>query len=153
MEQAIIHTPIGFLKLTEKDGFLTQVMYFGKTGEETPPKSPLLKEAKRQLDDYFLGELKQFDLPIKPEVSPYRLTVLQELIKVGFGDITTYKELAERTGNPKAARAVGGAMRTNPIVIIIPCHRVLPQTKKIGNYSAGGAANKEWLLTHEQQNQ
>ena len=60
--------------------------------------------------------------------------------------------LLERTDNPKAVRAVGSAMRTNPIIIVIPCHRVLQAGGGLGNYSAGGPANKEWLLTFEKQN-
>ena len=78
--------------------------------------------------------------------------VLEELMKVPYGSTTTYKELAEKTGNPKAVRAVGSAMRTNPIIIVIPCHRVLQTGGGLGNYSAGGPANKDWLLTFENQN-
>ncbi|MEG3029348.1 MAG: methylated-DNA--[protein]-cysteine S-methyltransferase [Oscillospiraceae bacterium] len=152
MEYAILHTPIGFLKLVQQEEFLTQVEYVGRQEREILPTTPLLKEAVRQLKGYFDGELKTFDLPLKPQVTPYRQAVLKELLKVEFGTTTTYKELAAKAGSPKAARAVGSAMRTNPIVVIIPCHRVLPQSGKLGNYSAGGAANKEWLLAHEAQN-
>ena len=81
-----------------------------------------------------------------------RRKVLEELQKIPYGSTTTYKELAEKTGNPKAVRAVGSAMRTNPIILAIPCHRVLKSDGSLGNYSAGGPANKDWLLTFENQN-
>ena len=73
-------------------------------------------------------------------------------MQVPFGSTVTYKDLAEKTGNPKAVRAVGSAMRTNPIILAIPCHRVLKSDGSLGNYSAGGPANKDWLLTFENQN-
>lgn len=152
MEYAVIHTPIGFLELKEDNGYLTNVAYFGKEGKMIEPRSEILWETKRQLLEYFNGALKTFDLPLDINGSPYRVSVLKELLKVEFGEVVTYGELAKRVGSPSSARAVGSAMRTNPIAIIIPCHRVLPQNKKVGNYSAGGSANKEWLLVHESQN-
>ncbi len=153
MEYAVINTPIGALQIEEDEGYITAVKYVGGfVNEETVPENNLLKMAEKQLRDYFEGSLKEFTLPLKLNVSPYRKKVLEELIKVPFGHTVTYKELAERTGNPKAARAVGSAMRTNPIIIIVPCHRVLQAGGKLGNYSAGGPANKDWLLTFEKQN-
>ena len=139
MNFAVINTPIGFLKITEEDDFITEIKYAGETAQEISPSTPLLEKAVNQLYDYFLGNLKEFDLPINPKVSPYRKKVLEELIKVPYG-------------NPKAVRAVGSAMRTNPIIIVIPCHRVLQTGGGLGNYSAGGPANKDWLLTFENQN-
>ncbi|MEG1049575.1 MAG: methylated-DNA--[protein]-cysteine S-methyltransferase [Oscillospiraceae bacterium] len=152
MEYAVIHTPIGFLRLEEQEGFLTKVSYMEKGAAEILPQTPLLKRTKSQLEEYFQGARKTFDLPLDIKATAYRMAVLKELLKVEFGTTVTYGELAAKAGSPKAARAVGGAMRTNPIIIIIPCHRVLPQNGKLGNYSAGGAANKEWLLAHEAQN-
>lgn len=152
MEYAVINTPIGVLHITQEDDFITEIRYAGKYAEETGPSTELLQQAVNQLQQYFAGSLKEFDLPIKLNVSPYRRKVLGELIKVPYGQTTTYKELAEKTGNPKAVRAVGSAMRTNPVIIAIPCHRVLQTGGGLGNYSAGGPANKEWLLRFENQN-
>ena len=152
MNFAVIITPIGALHITEEDGFITEIKYVGETAQEVPPQTQLLEKAVNQLYDYFLGNLKEFDLPLNPKVTPYRKKVLEELVKVPYGSTTTYKELAEKTGNPKAVRAVGSAMRTNPIIIVIPCHRVLQANGGLGNYSAGGPANKDWLLTFENQN-
>ncbi|KAH0507890.1 Methylated-DNA--protein-cysteine methyltransferase [Microtus ochrogaster] len=76
--------------------------------------------------------------------------VLWKLLKVvKFGEMVSYQQLAALAGNPKAARAVGGAMRSNPVPILIPCHRVICSDGTLGNYSGGGQAVKEWLLTHE----
>ena len=97
-------------------------------------------------------ELKEFTLPLNPKVSPYRRKVLEQLMKVPYAETVTYKDLAVATGNTQAVRAVGSAMRTNPIILAIPCHRVLKSDGSLGNYSAGGPANKDWLLTFENQN-
>ncbi|XP_032750935.1 methylated-DNA--protein-cysteine methyltransferase [Rattus rattus] len=76
--------------------------------------------------------------------------VLWKLLKVvKFGEMVSYQQLAALAGNPKAARAVGGAMRSNPVPILIPCHRVIRSDGAIGNYSGGGQTVKEWLLAHE----
>ena len=131
MNFAVINTPIGFLKITEEDDFITEIKYAGETTEEISPSTPLLEKAVNQLYDYFLGNLKEFDLPINPKVSPYRKKVLEELMKVPYGSTTTYKELAEKTGNPKAVRAVGSAMRTNPIILAIPLSFLRPHTSFI----------------------
>lgn len=152
MEYAVIRTPIGFLHITQEGQFITEIKYAGSYAQEVAPATALLKSACDQLNLYFDGSLKEFTLPIKLNVSPYRRLVLEELMKVPFGRTTTYKELAEKTGNPKAVRAVGSAMRTNPIIIVVPCHRVLQTGGGLGNYSAGGPANKEWLLCLEGQN-
>ena len=152
MTYAVINTPIGALHITEEDGFITEIKYAGNFAAEILPATSLLKQAVQQLEDYFLGTLKEFTLPLNPKVSPYRRSVLERLVKVPHGNTTTYKELAEITGNPRAVRAVGSAMRTNPIIIVIPCHRVLKTDGSLGNYSAGGPANKDWLLTFEKQN-
>lgn len=152
MIYTVINTPIGALHITQEDNFITEIKYAGDYREEIPPQTELLKEAVKQITDYFLGELKIFTLPLNPKITPYRKKVLEELMKVPYAATVTYKELAIATGNPQAVRAVGSAMRTNPIILAIPCHRVLKSDGSLGNYSAGGPANKDWLLTFENQN-
>ena len=153
MNISVFNTPIGALKAVEEDGFLTELVHISNYPvQEIPPSTPLLQMVYTQLEEYFSGSRKEFTIPLKYSATPYRTKVLQRLLQVPFGSTVTYGQLAEITGNPKAARAVGSAMRTNPIVIIIPCHRVLPAGGKLGNYSAGGPANKDWLLTFEKQN-
>ena len=153
MEFAVFNTPIGALKAVEEDGCLVQLTYISKYPvEEIRPDTELLDKVYTQLSEYFDGSRKVFDIPLKLNVTPYREKVLRALIQVPFGSTVSYSDLAHLTENPKASRAVGSAMRTNPIVIIVPCHRVLRRDGTIGNYSAGGPANKDWLLTFEKQN-
>lgn len=152
MDFAIINTPIGALYIAEEDGFITEIRYNGRFAVDIPPQTELLKEAVSQIESYFMGQLKEFTLPLNPKVSPYRRKVLDALAKVPYAHTVTYKDLALATDNPQAARAVGSAMRTNPIMLVIPCHRVLKSDGSLGNYSAGGPANKDWLLSFEKQN-
>jgi methylated-DNA-[protein]-cysteine S-methyltransferase len=108
-----------------------------------------LDDARRQLDEYFAGARRRFDLPLDRSLSHgYRRTVLEALSEVPYGHTVSYKDLAERTGNPKASRAVGTAMATNPIPIVVPCHRVLRTGGALGGYG-GGVATKVWLLRLE----
>jgi methylated-DNA-[protein]-cysteine S-methyltransferase len=108
-----------------------------------------LDALRRQLDEYFAGRRHHFDVPLDRRLSHgYRRAVLEELSRVPFGETVSYKDLAERTGNPKASRAVGTAMATNPIPIVVPCHRVLRSGGALGGYG-GGLDTKVWLLRHE----
>ena len=104
---------------------------------------------RRELDEYFAGRRRDFDVGLDRRLSHgYRLAVLEELSRVPFGETVTYKDLAQRTGHPKASRAVGTAMATNPIPIVVPCHRVLRTGGALGGYG-GGLDTKAWLLRHE----
>lgn len=108
-----------------------------------------LDALRRQLDEYFAGRRRQFDVPLDRRLSHgYRRAVLEELSRVPYGQTVSYKDLAERTGHPKASRAVGTAMATNPIPIVVPCHRVLRTGGALGGYG-GGLDTKVWLLRHE----
>jgi methylated-DNA-[protein]-cysteine S-methyltransferase len=109
-----------------------------------------LDPVRRELDEYFEGRRHAFDLTVDWSLSSgYRRQVLQALfVEVGFGETVTYGELARRTGNPRAFRAVGSAMATNPIPIVVPCHRVLRSGGALGGYG-GGIETKRTLLTLE----
>lgn len=126
---------------------------FNKTKIENAEKSltPLIKQTIQQLDEYFMGKRKVFDLPIKPQCSPFQKTVLEKLIQVPYGKTVSYKELATYVGNSKASRAVGMANRNNPIAIVIPCHRVIGSGGKLTGY-AGGLELKSELLELEKKN-
>lgn len=110
-----------------------------------------LDDARRQLDEYFEHRRDHFDLPIDWALSRgFRREVLVELARVPFGRIVTYGELAARVGRPGASRAVGTAMATNPIAIVVPCHRVVQAGGRLGNYSGrDGVVTKRWLLEME----
>jgi methylated-DNA-[protein]-cysteine S-methyltransferase len=108
-----------------------------------------LDALRRELDEYFAGRRRHFDVGLDRRLSRgYRLAVLEELSQVPFGETVSYKDLAQRTGHPKASRAVGTAMATNPIPIVVPCHRVLRTGGALGGYG-GGLDTKVWLLRHE----
>jgi methylated-DNA-[protein]-cysteine S-methyltransferase len=109
-----------------------------------------LDEVRRELEEYFAGRRRSFDVPVDRQLSRgYRRIVLEALSReVPYGETVSYKQLAERTGNPKASRAVGSAMATNPIPIVVPCHRVLRSGGALGGYG-GGLDTKVWLLRHE----
>ena len=108
-----------------------------------------LAEAMRQLEAYFAGELRRFDLALNPTGTPFQLQVWRELEKIPYGGMISYGELARRIGKPDAPRAVGLANGANPIPIIIPCHRVVGSTGKLTGYG-GGLEIKEKLLALEQ---
>lgn len=144
-------TAIGRIGIAEKDGRITNV-FFGNTvlpGQYITEETPLLKEAVSQLKDYFSGKRKGFDLPLAPEGTPFEIKVWNALIEIPYGEIRTYGEIAEITGNPKACRAVGRANGLNPLSIFIPCHRVIGKSGKLTGY-AGGVEAKEFLLDLEQ---
>ncbi len=108
-----------------------------------------LVEVIRQLRAYFAGALRTFDLPLAPEGTPFQQRVWRELLAIPYGETTSYGELARRVGNPRASRAVGLANGSNPISIVIPCHRVIGSSGRLTGYG-GGLRNKEWLLGLEQ---
>lgn len=105
-------------------------------------------ECRQQLDEYFGGDRKQFDLPLNMSGTPFQLRVWKELTRIEFGQTISYAELANRIGQPGAARAVGSANGRNPISVIVPCHRVIGSGGKLAGYS-GGLSNKIGLLNLE----
>lgn len=111
----------------------------------------LLKRANKQLQEYFSGKRKIFDLPLAPSGTEFQQKVWSSLQKIPYGKTNSYKEIAESIGNIKAARAVGMANNKNPILILIPCHRVIGANGKLVGY-AGGLEVKEKLLKIEKQN-
>ena len=119
--------------------------------EETEEETPVLARARRQLEEYFAGERKAFELPLSARGTPFQKRVWDELLKIPYGETITYGELAARIGNPKAGRAVGMANHHNPISIIVPCHRVIGARGKLVGYG-GGLDLKERLLAFEKGN-
>jgi len=108
----------------------------------------VLAPARRQLEAYFRGELRQFDLPIAPRGTPFQLRVWAELLRIPYGATISYGELARRLGDPKLTRAVGAANGANPISIIVPCHRVIGADGSLTGYG-GGLEVKRGLLALE----
>lgn len=111
----------------------------------------LLETAKSQLTEYFQGTRRIFDLPLNPSGTPFQKKVWQALCQIPYGETRSYKEIALQIDNPKGFRAVGLANNRNPIMLIIPCHRVIGSDGALVGY-AGGLHIKEWLLEHEKGN-
>ncbi len=153
-------TPAGSLALAATEAGLARLFFcirrdfdafLAEThlSEETP--SAIIKEATRQVGEYFNGKRTKFDLPLDlGGQTPFRTRVLNVCAKIPFGHVLTYGELAGKAGSPKASRAAGGAMAHNPIALIIPCHRVVGSDKGLHGFSSpGGLGTKATLLNHE----
>jgi methylated-DNA-[protein]-cysteine S-methyltransferase len=148
-----IASPLGPLLLAGDDSGLRHIMF---TSEVQHPRTyrawredaAPLTETVRQLHAYFAGDLENFNLPLAPEGTPFQMEVWQRLRDIPYGQTISYGELARRIGNPKASRAVGLANGSNPIPIVIPCHRVIGSNGKLTGYG-GGLPIKEKLLALE----
>ncbi len=150
-----MESPIGWLRLLAEGGALV-----GLFMEEHPPApasaatagegEPVLDAAARQLDAWFAGERRSFDLPLRPEGTPFQIAVWKALREIPYGETRSYRGIAAGLGQPKAARAVGAANGRNPIAIVVPCHRVIGASGALTGY-AGGVERKRWLLEHERE--
>ena len=147
MSHCVMPTPLGPLFIREEAGTVCAVEF--TQAELSPPDTPLLQEAVRQLDAYFHGTLTVFHLPLRLEGTAFRVKCWKALCTIPYGETISYGEQARRIGNPKAVRAVGGANHHNPISIIVPCHRVIGADGSLTGYG-GGMDKKAWLLRHEQ---
>jgi methylated-DNA-[protein]-cysteine S-methyltransferase len=148
-----LKSPIGTLLLSGNETGLRELNFPKKGGLAKPQAdwqedSSALREPVRQLRAYFAGELENFDLLLAPDGTPFQQKVWDELLDIPYGKTISYGELAKRIGNPNASRAVGLANGSNPIPIIIPCHRVIGSNGKLTGYG-GGLPIKEKLLALE----
>jgi methylated-DNA-[protein]-cysteine S-methyltransferase len=140
-------SPLGLITLVEEAGSLTRLSWGKETGLVSGT-SPLLDRARAQLEAYFRGERLAFDLPLAPQGTAFQQNVWQALCRIPYGQTWSYAALARRVDS--VARAVGQACGANPIPIVIPCHRVLPENGNLGGFSAtGGSASKSFLLELE----
>jgi methylated-DNA-[protein]-cysteine S-methyltransferase len=150
---AYLESPIGELLISADRGGLQQIL-FSTNGRPARPDPVWQEDASalvdviRQLKAYFAGALERFDLRLSPQGTPFQQKVWSELQNIAYGETISYGELARRIGNPKASRAVGLANGSNPIPIVIPCHRVIGSNGKLTGYG-GGLPVKEKLLALE----
>ena len=148
-----MESPIGTLTLAADDSGLRQIN-FPHNGRPAPlgpdwqEDSPAFAEVLRQLRAYFAGELENFNLPLAPEGTAFQKKVWDQLCQIPYGETISYGALAKRIGNPNASRAVGLTNGSNPIPIVIPCHRVIGSNGKLTGYG-GGLPIKEKLLALE----
>jgi methylated-DNA-[protein]-cysteine S-methyltransferase len=152
----LMDSPVGDLRIVEHAGAITAIEYSPFRDHDGRPRGdrddthPLLVEAVRQLRAYFDRDLKEFDLPLDPSGSAFQKAVWARLLEIGYGDTASYGEIAKRLGRSNAAsRAVGLANGSNPIPIVIPCHRVIGANGTLTGY-AGGIERKQALLEIEQ---
>ena len=151
MNYCYMQSPVGRLLLVGDEQGLRKLHF---VREDVEPESDWIENrealapAIKQLEDYFAGKLQDFDLPLAPEGTAFQQTVWRELLNIPYGTTISYGELAKRIGNPNASRAVGLANGSNPIAVIIPCHRVIGSNGKLTGYG-GGLDNKRILLDLE----
>ena len=141
-------TPVGKLIIGEENGAITRVTWTQLPKEYLQEETALIAECRNQLEEYFAGKRKTFDLPLAPKGTDFQQKVWSALQEIPYGEVCTYKDIAAAVGNPKGCQAVGGANGKNPIAIIIPCHRVIGKSGKLVGY-AGGMENKKFLLELE----
>lgn len=160
-----IETPIGaMVAVADEEGLLLLEFAEGRGLEREveqlriamktpilPMGSPILQSTASQIEQYFAGKRKTFDLPLKAIGTPFQKSVWDQLLLIPYGKTISYADLARALINPNAFRAVGAANGANPISIIIPCHRVIATDGTLVGYG-GGLKRKEWLLNHERKN-
>ena len=156
MYYCYLDTPIGELLLAGDEGGLSMIGFpKGSMRREPEPEwifnEKPLAAARRQLSEYFAGERREFDLPLRLSGTEFQVSVLQALQEIPYGQTVTYGEIAKRIGRPRAVRAVGAANGRNPIPIVVPCHRVIGSTGDLTGFG-GGLDTKEALLRLEAEN-
>lgn len=147
---AVYNTKIGKLKIEYDNDVLTGIAY-AENEKEQGIRSELSDKTVLQLEEYFDGRRKEFEIPLKLIGTEFQKKVWNELLKIPYGETVSYKDIAIKIGNPKACRAVGMANHNNPILIIVPCHRVINENKKLGGYALG-LELKRRLLELEKEN-
>jgi len=145
---ACYNSPIGTLIIEATENFITKIKFAANNINQNVKGNLPLENCLEQLDQYFHHNYQNFDVPIKFEGTAFQVKVWKELQKIPSGKTVSYGEIAKNLGDLKAVRAVGGAIHNNPIVIIVPCHRVIGSNAKLIGFG-GGLWRKKWLLTHE----
>lgn len=147
MERAVIKTPLGFAELKGDENGLSSISVFDeeKVGDIIPE---ILEDAVYQLNEYFAGDRKVFQLTLNPHGTDFQKKVWKELLEIPYGKTISYLELSKKLGDVKAIRAVAAANGKNPLWIVVPCHRVIGSNGDLVGY-AGGLHRKKWLLEHE----
>jgi methylated-DNA-[protein]-cysteine S-methyltransferase len=141
-------TIVGEVGVVEEDGYIIEVLVNEKIKDAEIKLTNLIQETFDQLDDYFKGKRKEFDIKIKLKGTSFQQKVWEELVRIPYGSTLSYKDIATKIGNMKASRAVGRANNKNPIPIIVPCHRVIGKNGKLVGY-AMGLEIKQMLLDLE----
>jgi methylated-DNA-[protein]-cysteine S-methyltransferase len=145
----VIESPIGNLKLLADQNQLLSVQFVGEEEASTETQHPILIRAKEQIREFFKGERRAFDLPLKIEGTCFQKEVWNALQQIPYGETWSYQDVALAIQRPKAVRAVGQANKANRFPIIIPCHRVVGKNKTLTGYAGKQIDKKETLLSLE----
>ncbi len=149
LSKLTIKAPIGLLEITATDEAIVGVK-LANHGENVEAND-LAQKCKAELEEYFAGKRKNFDLPLAGEGTDFQKQVWEQLQRIPYGQTRTYGEIAKMMGKPKASRAIGMANHNNPILILVPCHRVIGADGSLTGYAAGIEA-KKYLLEFEKKN-
>lgn len=149
-------SPVGFLKISEENDRLIGLSLQQENADaallqKSARHSELLYEAYKQITEYFAGKRKKFELPIHGKGTAFQQRVWEELQKIPYGETRSYEDIAVAIGNPKAVRAVGQANHNNPLLLIVPCHRVIHKNGDITGFGCGTEV-KKYLLDLEKEN-
>ncbi|OUW79028.1 MAG: hypothetical protein CBD77_03395 [bacterium TMED217] len=157
MQYSILRTELGrFGIITNKSNIIriilpNQIKFTSSTLTPSNNYTPFMKNVIKQMNQYFCGNRKNFNIRLKIQLPPFYQKVLKEVSKIPYGETSSYKNIAENLQNPKAYRAVANANAINPIPIIIPCHRVILSNGHLGKYG-GGKIIKKKLIQKELNN-
>lgn len=146
--QSYIDSPLGHVLITADVHRILSVLVMDSREPIEESETETIRRCKQQLQEYFEGKRKTFDLPLAQEGTPFQQKVWQQLTTIPFGQTITYMQLAKALGDPKSIRAAGTANGKNKLWIIVPCHRVVGTDGRLVGY-AGGLHRKKWLLNHE----
>ncbi|MGB5190967.1 methylated-DNA--[protein]-cysteine S-methyltransferase [Robiginitalea sp.] len=147
MYEAVVDTPLGIARIRGSENGITEI----RVSDDPSLKRTIPDELRTvctQLQEYFEGSRKIFEVPLQPGGTPFQKKVWEALLEIPYGKRISYMDLAKKLGDPKAIRAVAGANAKNPVWILIPCHRVVGTDGSLTGY-AGGLHRKKWLLNHE----
>ena len=139
------NTKLGYITIIEENEKIVGLKFGKEKVNSNFFLSPLIKKTFKELEEYFNKKRKKFDIPIKTSGTPFQEKIWKKLQNIPYGKYKTYKDIALETGNEKASRAVGNANNKNPILILIPCHRVIGSNKKLKGYSKGIDFQKKLL--------
>lgn len=141
------NSPIGLLEISGTPHGIRS-LHFVERRRNGYTSNEVVDQAVRQIEEYFDGTRRGFDMAIDPQGTEFQKAVWRQLLEIPYGRTASYGDVARAMGNPKAVRAVGGANSRNPIAIVVPCHRVIGSDGSMTGYGSG-IWRKEWLLKHE----
>jgi len=136
------------MRITAEDDVITSIYALDEEHEVLPPETPLLLQAIRELDEYFAGTRKVFELPLQQQGSAFQQQVWDELSKIAYGKTISYLQQSRFINNPLGIRAIASANGKNHLLIVVPCHRVIGSDGSLTGFGAG-IWRKKWLLEHE----